>query len=96
MTDNRPIEGTAGANCEPAMPHMSNINGNRQDQVTQSNNHSTLPNTSPRATFNFGARTAEHSRLFADNISSTIRPLIQHASVCIIKLMHQYKSNIPF
>lgn len=96
MTDNRPIEGTAGTNCDPAMLHMINTNENRQDQATQSSNRPILPNINPRTAFNFGTRTAEHSRILANNISSTISPLIQHATVCIIKLINYYSSNILF
>ncbi|XP_014485183.1 PREDICTED: RING finger and transmembrane domain-containing protein 2-like isoform X2 [Dinoponera quadriceps] len=82
MADNRPMEGTAGANCDPTMPHMSDTAESRQDQTTQNNERSALPHiyVNPRAAFEFGARTAEHSRILADNISSTIRPLIQHAT----------------
>lgn len=88
MTDNRPVEGTVGVDCDPAMPHVPNTNENRSDQAAPSNNRSTLPNINPRTAFNFGARTAEHSRILADNISSTIRPFIQHATVRTIKLIH--------
>ncbi|XP_011139768.1 RING finger and transmembrane domain-containing protein 2 [Harpegnathos saltator] len=81
MTDNRPTEETARVNCEPVMPHVSNINETRQDPATPNiSHHSTLPRTA----FNFGARTAEHSRILADNISSTIRPFIQHSAPSIL------------
>lgn len=81
MTENRPIEGAA-RDIRNTMAHVSNSIENRQ--IEESNNiRCTFSNISPE-TFNLGARTTERSRLFANNISSTIEgicPLIQQAAV---------------
>lgn len=90
MDQNRQI-GVPMDNCNLTMPNISNSNEDRQIQELPDNTRYTLGNISPETAFNFGVRTAERSRTFADNISSTIqgiRPLIQQAAVCIIQTMH--------
>ena len=82
MAENRPTEETTSGHCDPRMPLISTSNENRQIQDTPSSTtRYTLASISPETAFNFGVRTAERSRIFAGNISSTIRPLIQ-AAVC--------------
>lgn len=84
MAENRPVEETANGHCDSRMPHTSISNENRQVQETPSGTRYTLANINPGTAFNFGVRTAERSRIFAGNISSTIqgiRPLIQQAAV---------------
>lgn len=96
MTDNRSSQEATANNCDPTMPHISNTDNSRQTQEMPSN--STLPNINARTAFNFGMRTAERSRMLADNISSTIErnwPLIQHAAPSISLtsfLMHGLQS----
>lgn len=87
MDENRPIEGASRGNCDLTMPDISDSNEDRQIQELPADTTYTLGSISPGTAFNFGVRTAERSRIFADNISSTIqgiRPLIQQAAVCII------------
>ncbi|KAG5317235.1 RNFT2 protein, partial [Pseudoatta argentina] len=80
MAENRPTEETSsGLNCDPRMPLISTSNENIQVQDSPSSTRYTLASISPETAFNFGVRTAERSRIFAGNISSTIRPLIQAA-----------------
>ncbi|KYN01702.1 PREDICTED: RING finger and transmembrane domain-containing protein 2-like [Cyphomyrmex costatus] len=78
MAENRPTEETTSGHCDPRMPVISTSNENRQVQDSPSTRY-TLASISPGTAFNFGVRTAERSRIFAGNISSTIRPLIQAA-----------------
>ncbi|XP_029163115.1 RING finger and transmembrane domain-containing protein 2-like [Nylanderia fulva] len=83
MDENRPIEGALRGNCNLTISDMSNSNENGQIQESSDSTRCTLENMSPGTAFNFSVRTAERSRMFADNISSTIqgiRPLIQHAA----------------
>ncbi|EFN70191.1 Ring finger and transmembrane domain-containing protein 2 [Camponotus floridanus] len=83
MDENRPTEGVPRENCNLTMPDISNSNQDRQIQDLPGDTRYTLGNISPETAFNFGVRTAERSRIFADNISSTIqgiRPLIQQAA----------------
>lgn len=97
MAENRAIEETTNGHCDLRMPHISMSNENRQVQESPSNIRYTLASISPGTAFNFGVRTAERSRIFADNISSTIRPLIQQAAVCrnhhIIDIRRAYLIN---
>lgn len=86
MAENRPIEETTSGHCDPRMPLTSTSNENRQVQDSPSSTRYTLASISPGTAFNFGVRTAERSRIFAGNISSTIRPLIQ-AAVCSISIV---------
>lgn len=75
-----PTEETANGQCDSRMPHISTSNENRQ--IHESPRY-TLASISSGTAFNFGVRTAERSRIFAGNISSTIqgiRPLIQQAA----------------
>lgn len=101
MDENRLTE-RALSNCNLTMSDISNSNENGQIQESPDSTRCTLENLSPGTAFNFGVRTAERSRIFADNISSTIqgiRPLIQQAAVCIIATMHYRilnKDNILF
>lgn len=91
MDENRPIEGVSRGNCDLIMPDISDSNEDRQIQELPAGTRYTLGNINPGTAFNFGVRTAERSRIFADNISSTIqgiRPLIQQAAVRIIQTMH--------
>ncbi|KAL0131959.1 hypothetical protein PUN28_000020 [Cardiocondyla obscurior] len=63
------------------MTHILTSNENQQE--LSSSTRYTLASINPGTAFNFGIRTAERSRLFAGNISSTIegiRPLIQQAA----------------
>ncbi|XP_029666413.1 RING finger and transmembrane domain-containing protein 2-like [Formica exsecta] len=83
MDENRPIEGASRGNCDLIMPDISDSNEDRQIQELPAGTRYTLGNINPGTAFNFGVRTAERSRIFADNISSTIqgiRPLIQQAA----------------
>ncbi|XP_024881013.1 RING finger and transmembrane domain-containing protein 2-like isoform X1 [Temnothorax curvispinosus] len=85
MAENRPIEETASGHCDSRMPHIltSDENENGQIQESPSGTRYTLAGINPGTAFNFGVRTAERSRIFAGNISSTIqgiRPLIQQAA----------------
>lgn len=83
MDENRSIEESSRSTCDLTMPDMSNSNEDRQMQELPGGTRYTLGNISPGTAFNFGVRTAERSRIFADNISSTIqgiRPLIQQAA----------------
>ncbi|XP_011632711.1 RING finger and transmembrane domain-containing protein 2 [Pogonomyrmex barbatus] len=82
MAENRPIEEAANGNCDSRMSHVSTSNENRQVQESSSIRY-TLTSISSGTPFNFGIRTAERSRIFGNNISSTIqgiRPLIQQAA----------------
>lgn len=90
MDENRSTEGALRDNYNLEMPDISNSNDDRQIQESPGDTRYTLGNISPGTAFNFGVRTAERSRIFADNISSTIqgiRPLIQQAAVCTIETM---------
>ncbi|XP_011164239.2 RING finger and transmembrane domain-containing protein 2 [Solenopsis invicta] len=81
MAENRSIVETANEHCDSRTPHISSSNENRQE--SPSSTRYTLTSISPGTAFNFGIRTAEHSRMFAGNISSTIqgiRPFIQQAA----------------
>ncbi|XP_050459004.1 RING finger and transmembrane domain-containing protein 2-like [Cataglyphis hispanica] len=83
MDENRPIEGASMGNCDLTMPNISDSNEDRQIQELPASTRYTLGSISPATAFNFSVRTAERSRIFADNISSTIqgiRPLIQQAA----------------
>ncbi|XP_012526646.1 RING finger and transmembrane domain-containing protein 2 [Monomorium pharaonis] len=83
MAENRPVEETANGHCDLRMSHMSTSNENGQVQESSGSTRYTLASISPGTAFNFGVRTAERSRIFAGNISSTIqgiRPLIQQAA----------------
>ncbi|KMQ96744.1 ring finger and transmembrane domain-containing protein 2-like protein [Lasius niger] len=83
MDENRSTEGALRGNYNLEMPDISNSNDDRQIQELPGDTRYTLGNISPGTAFNFGVRTAERSRIFADNISSTIqgiRPLIQQAA----------------
>lgn len=84
MAENRSI-GQAHIACDVTIPQVLNLEENGQIQESSNNVRYTLPNINPRTAFDF-VRTAEHSRLFTSNISSTIRPLIQQA-VCIVTLL---------
>jgi len=88
MAENTSIEETANGHCDSRMSHTSTSNENGQVQESPNNTRYTLASLSPGTAFNFGVRTAERSRIFAGNISSTIqgiRPLIQQAAVCNIR-----------
>jgi len=87
MAENRSTEETTSGHCDPRMPLISTSNENRQVQDSSNNTRYTLASISPETAFNFGVRTAERSRIFAGNISSTIRPLIQ-AAVCNIRIIN--------
>lgn len=69
------------------MPYASNTNDIRQSSGLLMTHSSTATQPAPSISirgFNFSARTMEHSRIFANNISSTIeeiRPLIEHVRV---------------
>lgn len=90
MAENRATEETVNEHCDLRMPHILTSIENRQIQGSPSDTRYTLASINPGTAFNFGVRTAERSRIFAGNISSTIqgiRPLIQQAAVCS-KLSH--------
>lgn len=83
MDENRPTEGPLRDHCNLTMSDTSNSNEDEQIQESSDNTRCTLENISSGTAFNFGVRTAERSRMLADNISSTIqgiRPLIQQAA----------------
>lgn len=99
MDENRQTEGLPRDNCSLTMPDISNSSEDRQIQEFPGDTRYTLGNISPETAFNFGVRTAERSRIFADNISSTIqgiRPLIQQAAVCIIQTILDIKQKQYF
>ncbi|XP_076671722.1 RING finger and transmembrane domain-containing protein 2-like isoform X2 [Andrena cerasifolii] len=89
------------------MPHASNTNNIRQSSGLLMTHSSTASQSAPSISirgFNFSARTMEHSRLFANNISSTIeeiRPLIEHqpgislSSLLSIQRLQNPPSTIP-
>lgn len=100
MTENRSIEMVARNTCNPIMENVSNSIENRQIEESLNNIRYTFTNINPGATFNLGVRTTERSRIFADNISSTIEgicPFIQQAApnisltslITIQELQHQ-------
>ncbi|XP_020293074.1 RING finger and transmembrane domain-containing protein 2 [Pseudomyrmex gracilis] len=80
MAENRPI-GQAHIACDVTIPQVPNLEENGQIQESSNNVRYTLPN------INQIVRTAEHSRLFTSNISSTIRPLIQQAPISFTSLL---------
>ncbi|RLU26587.1 hypothetical protein DMN91_000383 [Ooceraea biroi] len=82
MAENRPEE-TTEANSNPMSTRVTSLNENRQTQGLPNTIRYTLPSMNPATALNFSVRTAERSRTFADNISSTIegiRPFIQQAA----------------
>lgn len=90
MTESRSIEMAVRDTCNPIIPHVSNSIENRQTEESLNNIRCTFTNINPGTTFNLSVR-AERSRIFTDNISSTIEgicPLIQQAAVCIIRLLN--------
>lgn len=92
MAENRSIEETANGHCDLRMPHISTSIENGQVQELPGSTRYTLASINPGTAFNFSVRTAERSRIFAGNISSTIqgiRPLIQQAAVCSIVGNHR-------
>lgn len=92
MAETRPVEETANGHCESRMSQISTSDENRQIQESPSGTRYTLANINPGTAFNFGVRTAERSRIFAGNISSTIqgiRPLIQQAAVRSVRSHRQ-------
>ncbi|XP_012224776.1 RING finger and transmembrane domain-containing protein 2-like [Linepithema humile] len=96
MTENRSIEEAVRDTCNPTMAHVSNSIENRQIEELSNNIRYTFSNISPE-TFNLGVRPTERSRIFANNISSTIEgicPLIQQAApnislTSLLTLQHQ-------
>lgn len=83
MAENRPTEETVNGDCgHSRMPHVLLTIESGQVQETPSDVRYTLASINPRTAFSCGVRTAERSRIFVSNISSTIRgiqPLIQQA-----------------
>ncbi|XP_011867245.1 PREDICTED: RING finger and transmembrane domain-containing protein 2 [Vollenhovia emeryi] len=83
MAENRPAEEAANGRCDARMPDALTSSENGQVQESPNGARYTLAGINPGTAFNFSVRTAERSRIFAGNISSTIqgiRPLIQQAA----------------
>ncbi|XP_003706228.2 ring finger protein, transmembrane 2 isoform X2 [Megachile rotundata] len=98
MADNVRLEEVVNVIPTSTMPHMSNINGQSSGLLMT---HPVTPvrSTSVDIGFNFGARTMEQSRLFANNISTTIeeiRPFIeQQPSASLTSLLNIQRIQNP-
>ncbi|XP_029053348.1 ring finger protein, transmembrane 2 isoform X2 [Osmia lignaria lignaria] len=92
MADNVRLEEIINVPPNSTMPHMSNNNDIGQSSGLLMTHSTTATRSAPSINirgFNFSARTMEHSRLFTNNISSTIqeiRPFIEHVRIPSVSL----------